>query len=291
MPPERRSWGEAAHKVGSLATGIAAVVALLLTYQSLTVTHQGQVSDRFGRGVEQLGADTIDVRLGGVYALERLMRDSSEDQPTVIAVLSAYIRTRTLARTDTPAKPRPENRPVRLAADVQAALTVLGRRDPDHDRYARIDLTDIDLTDVDLTDVNLAGADLRRATLRYTRLPGVDLSHADLRGVDLTGANLGDGANLRHVHLDNADLTDTDLKEVDLSSASLLNADLIHANLHGADLVRAVLSGADLTRAKLTHANLAHAIMIDTTLTCVRVNDDTVWPSRTRLPLPPQPEC
>jgi hypothetical protein len=286
-----RSWWEAAHTVGSLATGIAAVAALLLTYQSLTVTQRGQVSDRFGRAVEQLGADTIDVRLGGIYALEQLMRDSPDDQPTVIEVLSAYIRTRTPARTDTPAKHRPEKRPVRLVVDVQAALTVLGRRDPDHDRYARINLTDIDLTDTDLTEVNLAGADLRRATLRYTHLPGVNLFRADLRGADLTGANLGNGANLRYTHLDNANLTDADLKEADLTGASLPDTALRGADLHGATLAYAVLSDADLTGAKLTHTNLAHAILTGAVLTCVRVNDGTVWPSRTRLPPPPRADC
>jgi hypothetical protein len=105
---------------------------LLFTQQSvqatrdqLVVAERGQVSDRFGRAVEQLGADTIDVRLGGIYALERLMRDSPAEQPNVIEVLSAYIRTH--------AKRRPRDPAMAVDVDTQAALTVLGRRNPRYD--------------------------------------------------------------------------------------------------------------------------------------------------------------
>jgi hypothetical protein len=112
-----------------LATGIVAVAALQAvqtTRDQLAVAERGQVSDRFGRAVEQLGVDTVDVRLGGIYALERLMHDSPKDQPTVVEVLSAYIRTHAPTQTGTPRKSQPPRRTLaRLEVDVQAALTVL----------------------------------------------------------------------------------------------------------------------------------------------------------------------
>jgi hypothetical protein len=53
---------------------------------------EGHLTDRYTKAVEQLGSDKIEVRLGGIYALERLMRDSPTDQPTIVEVLAAYIR-------------------------------------------------------------------------------------------------------------------------------------------------------------------------------------------------------
>lgn len=198
---DRPQWVETAQTVAALATGIAAIAALLFTQQSIAATQdelaitrkqmavneRGQVSERFGQAIEQLGADTLDVRLGGIYALERLMRDSPKDQPTVIEVLSAYVRTRTPVRSDTPAKHR-----VRLDVDIQAALTVLGRRDNNRDGNARIDLADADLAGADLTLADLAFANLSDADLSNAELEGADLSNADLHGAVLDDANLSD---------------------------------------------------------------------------------------------------
>ena len=35
------------------------------------LTEQGQVTDRYTKAIEQLGSDKLDVRIGGIYALER----------------------------------------------------------------------------------------------------------------------------------------------------------------------------------------------------------------------------
>ena len=53
---------------------------------------QGQLTDRYSRAIDQLGSDKVDVRTGGIYALERIATDSARDLPTVMAVLTAFIR-------------------------------------------------------------------------------------------------------------------------------------------------------------------------------------------------------
>ena len=50
------------------------------------------MTDRFTKAIEQLGSDKLDVRIGGIYALERIARDSAKDHPTVMEVLTAFIR-------------------------------------------------------------------------------------------------------------------------------------------------------------------------------------------------------
>src|SRR5205823_3729030 len=41
------------------------------------LTRQGQIADRFTKAIEQLGSqNNLDVRLGGIYALEQIARDS-----------------------------------------------------------------------------------------------------------------------------------------------------------------------------------------------------------------------
>src|SRR5215471_21690303 len=62
------------------------------TNKTTALALQGQVTDRYSKAIEQLGSEKLDVRIGGIYALERIARDSVRDHPTVMEVLAAFIR-------------------------------------------------------------------------------------------------------------------------------------------------------------------------------------------------------
>jgi hypothetical protein len=53
---------------------------------------QGHITDRFTKAIEQLGSEKLAVRMGAIYALERLSKDSPEDHWTIMEVLTAYVR-------------------------------------------------------------------------------------------------------------------------------------------------------------------------------------------------------
>lgn len=106
--------------------------------------HEGQadadrerrITDSFTRAVEQLGSDKLETRLGAIYALERIARESLTDHWPIMETLTAFVRERA-------ALPWPDKRAVealskgqrgqRPPGDVQAALTVLGRRSRERD--------------------------------------------------------------------------------------------------------------------------------------------------------------
>ena len=52
---------------------------LQVTQQNLVVTQEKQVTERFAKAIEQLGSENIHVRLGAIYALERIAKDSDKD--------------------------------------------------------------------------------------------------------------------------------------------------------------------------------------------------------------------
>jgi hypothetical protein len=115
------------------------------------LTEQGQVTDRYTKAIEQFGSDKLDVRIGGIYALERVARDSGRDQPTVVEVLAAFIRehSRELWPRSGPDDDDDEDLGRLTRPDVQAAATVLGRRDRERD-VRRIDLSGANLPRADL---------------------------------------------------------------------------------------------------------------------------------------------
>ena len=136
--------------------GLAVLVGAFFTYRQLHIAREGQVTERFTRAIDQLGHENLDVRLGGIYALERIANDSPQDRATVVEVLTAFVRDHAPwppRRRDQPGKDVPINDvpPLRAwAADVQAALTVLGRRKPSIGPVQPVDLTAIDLRGADL---------------------------------------------------------------------------------------------------------------------------------------------
>lgn len=261
--------------IGVTVTALAALAAVLVSVwinrNEAETTKGGQITDRYTAAVGNLGSSSADVRLGGIYALQRIMKDSSRDQASVVDVLSAYIRThsRPAGKESAGYSGRPE-------ADVQAAFEVLARRNPRQDGSSVVDLREAhlphiavrstsrnatieqDLTAVDqarLPNSNLSGADLSNANLpgsdfRCAYLVGAVLDSAALKGADLRWDWL-DHADLGHARLEGAQLEEASLVDASLAKASLLGANMRNADMRGVDLDGAVLTGADLRGADL----------------------------------------
>jgi uncharacterized protein YjbI with pentapeptide repeats len=252
-----------------------AIVLLGLYYSARTfgLSRQGHITDRFTKAVDQLGKvdgnnPNIEVRLGGIYALERIAIDSPRDHWNIMEVLTAYVRQN--APLD-PGRPYTEGEEPRT--DIQAILTVLGRRKtgPTRERpNQRLDLSASRLCGASLDSVNLQGAslweaNLQGASLTEANLQAANLQEANLQAARLTGVNL-QTANLREANLEAADLRESNLQSARLTGANLQTAVLTEANLQGAWLIKAnlqavVLRGANLQAAVLRGANLQAATL------------------------------
>jgi hypothetical protein len=178
--------GRARTGVLAILAGSLAAIGAYYTHRTFGLNQQGQITERFTRAVDQLGNASLDVRLGGIYALERLARESRNDHGPISEILTAYIREHTRPTShDQTAGQDPETQPVaakRVATDVQAALIVLGRRTLAHDPPAP-------------WSVNLGGAHLEAARLDGAHLEGALLADAHLQGALLVNAHL-EGARL-----------------------------------------------------------------------------------------------
>jgi uncharacterized protein YjbI with pentapeptide repeats len=272
----------------ALLAGLIGVGALLtfwlnsrvyrVTAETLRVTEQGQITERYTKAIEQLGSGKLDVRLGGIYALERIAKDSERDHPTVVEVLSAFVREHSdpvhtesepsmakvlnafLQGDSQPAVEQPDDKPkLKPTTDVRAAIAVLGRL-PSRLDVPRADLTRADFAGAALYRANLSGfglsdADLQGAGLMEANLQQANLLWANLRRAYLHGANLQD-ANLRQAHLEGADLQGANLRQAHLEGANLQGANPRFADLHWANLEGANLWGAELEGANLRTANL-----------------------------------
>jgi hypothetical protein len=295
----------------ALLAAVGAAIGLYYTHlrhqlerESSQLSRDSNFTDRYTQAVEQLGHDSLDVQLGGIYALERIAIDSTRDRGVVSEVLSAFIREHSVNASSSPAVPdevdTDDAHSERPVVTVQAALTVLGRRPPHDPTYPGADLTGANLGGANLFRANLADARLEGAHLQGANLNEANLTDAHVRVANLVGAELADanltraffaradltkaylprvnfiGGSLTQAHLadarlDGANLSDVDLSHADFGGANLTGANLTGAHLSaafltGADLKGANLTGADLTSADLTRANLSTAILTDAIL-------------------------
>jgi len=224
--------------------------------EALTVSQQGQITDRFTKAIEQLGATEaggkpkLEVRLGGIYALERIANQSERDYWPIVEVLSTYVRENApLKPQESPPKNEAPTTSPTPAADIQAILTILGRRERKYEKENQhLDLTNADIRGANLKDANLSGANLRGANLSGARLVTADLNGAYLIEANLNGATL-DGAYLIGANLRGANLRGANLRGANLRGANLIRAGLDEIYLNGADLRGANLRGADLRQA------------------------------------------
>ena len=201
----------------TLLAGLFAAGALWYTARTFKLTEQGQVTDRYTKAIDHLGSSRLDVRIGGIYALEQVARDSYRDHPIVMDVLSSFIRRHSheaLAASDRNGSSFPERR---TRPDIQAAISVIGRRD------LHRDIRPIDLNHANLIDAILDYAKLTKITpiKDDRRLIGVYLDHAILLGATLKRANLA-FASLSSANLTGADLTGADLRGVILDAKTEL---------------------------------------------------------------------
>jgi hypothetical protein len=298
---------EARRTLAYIMGGVLAIIGITLAYRRIRalerqvlVAQEGQITERFTRAIEHLGSDKMEIRLGGIYGLERIANDSDKDYWTIMETLTAFVRERAPWReqtqndkgqaieaepadqeiltleeateagtapekTTTPPASAPAPKvPPKPATDIQAVLTVLGRRKYRYgqkEEKGRLDMRHTDLRAADLGKAHMEGADLMGA-----HLVRAILSQAHVEGAIFIEAHL-ERAEIMVAHLERAYLSGAHLEGAKLTGANLEGAYLYEAHLEGAHLYEAHLEGADLRGATgLTREQLADAIINNKTI-------------------------
>jgi hypothetical protein len=227
---EKRAWAinEYRKTLASVAAGLLIIVGFFLTARQIAETFQKDVGDSFTKAVEEIGNSSPDIRIGGIYGFARILQDSPVDQPSIIEILSAFVRQR--APTDAAA-----TRAAGPPPDVMAALLTITRAF-NAQNPASSTITSLNLGGVDLSEAELRGLDWPNAYLVKTRFDGSDLSEAVLRNANLQYATFR-GTVLRKADLEGADLLGASLRETDLSGANLTSV----KNLSASQLTKAII--------------------------------------------------
>jgi uncharacterized protein YjbI with pentapeptide repeats len=219
--------------------------------RNVEVSREGQITERFTRAVEQFGSERLEIRLGGIYALERVARDSKPDHLPIMEMLTAFVRKEChWSRKQTPEADWDGVNWPPIRQDIQAVIDVIGRRKQEHEP----DDVMLDLSHCDLRGARLSRAGLSRVNLRESNLARVEMLDVSMPGTDLTDAILIGASIMPGKFQDQPGYRRPNLNGAILRGARCRGAFIFHC-----DLVGAYLSGADLTDVDLGYADLTDA--------------------------------
>ena len=285
---ENESLSTTIRNLGLVIGGVIAIILAVwrsrVAERQAGTAQQSLMNERYQRGAEMLGNSVLSVRMGGIYALQRLAQEYPQQYHIqIMELLCAFVRN--------PTEDSSVYTQGRLREDIQAVLTSIGRRVGAGLTIERECDFKLDLHGANLSFAQLSGLNLARADLSYTKLdqasffdmpfkrpdlsdpipsgpdqPQVRIS-VDMEpvGPDLAGleGRLADLslATLRGADLSGSRLLGTNLSGAELSDANLSNCEVIYTNLRMAVLFGANVSEAFILDSNLTGAKLAHAVL------------------------------
>ncbi len=183
----------------------------------------------------------LEMRIGAIYALERIARDSIRDHAQIVEILCAYIRQNAPCIELVP-KTIPEQR-VTPPLDIQTIITVLGRRSKEGKIKEFETKFRLDLRNCELSGVNFENGDFSAAMFHSTKFEGAILNSTKLIGTQMFSANL------RFATFWDANLTGARLDEATVSPTNKFNS-----------LNRAILRGTCLYGTDMSNVFMATAL-------------------------------
>lgn len=266
------------------------------TAKSLAIAQEGLLTDRFARAIEQLGnQDSLATRLGGIFTLEQIAKDSKEYYKPIVELLTAFVR------QNSPYAGGGSDETQKPAIDIQTILIVLGRRtrfsedgpeNPlnliatnlrlltlidchfEHAIFARSNLQGAFFSGGHFEKASFTKCNMNKAVLENAYLEDAIFINTSLEGANLFGVH-GEKANFVmaqaqetyfiKAHLKGARFMQAKLKKAYFDEADLRGANFMRADLQEADLTKALLIGADLVGANLSDANIEGADLTNVT--------------------------
>ncbi|MEO0495982.1 MAG: pentapeptide repeat-containing protein, partial [Pseudomonadota bacterium] len=305
---------------GSLVALVGAPLALLRVHtveRQTKAQEEGLVTERINKAVENLGAvrsvwvagddgdgcdrtePNMEVRVGAIYALERIAQDSPRDHIQIMEILCAYVRQNAPASSapDLPDAPQwfegknedgetfdqkistwQGEHAAKLAdysapIDIQTAVTVIGRRSPEEIRkqewgawqpYSEMvgwyPAHPTDATEKELKSYHEAIESWEKKVSQWQRL--APIFRLDLRATNLTALDAsarGKSADWSHALFTGAKVQRANFGNAQLQEADFENAQVQRAYFGNAQVQRANFGNAQAQGANFGNAQLQGA--------------------------------
>lgn len=240
---------------------------VLQLQKQIQVQEEGQITERFTRAIEHLGSDNIAIRLGGIYALERIAKDSFKDHWTVMEILTTFIKEKSPMLeydideniTSDPSYSKP------ISQDIQAIVNVLCRRSwiPNEKKNElKLDLSHCNLDLAKFFNADLEFCSFLDSSLRFTKWSNVNLNHTAFHNCNVSDANFYN-VSIQGSSISEVDFSSCLFSIVNFTNSSLVKLDFINGKFHTIDMTSSYLSNCNFSKSMIYDMNLKNSILFD----------------------------
>lgn len=184
----------------------------------------------------------LEVRIGSIYALERIALDSPRDHIQIMEILCAYVRENAPAQSLEPSEPTIKKRP-KPRSDIQAVITVIGRRTKKQIEIEWAKKYRLDFRNTDFSGGDFRYGDFSGAKFHFCRLEDSLFDRALLHGSQLFGSLLN------YASFTNAELRGTRFDQITLNRPEPTPSGMIDSinmgKILGISLIAANISAVD----------------------------------------------
>ncbi|MCF0073056.1 pentapeptide repeat-containing protein [Dyadobacter sp. CY261] len=206
---------------------------------NLELSQQRFTVESYSKAVDQLGSTSSHVRMGGIFALQKISEGAEAYKLVVNQVLGAFIREHTADS-------------IMNVEEIQATIDVIVKRpgyapsEVDSSNGINFNLLNLGLLDFD-------NADLSKASMIDTKLRKSSFVNANLSNAICVGAAF-ELANLTNAELTNADFADAMCQRANFRNATLVGVNFSRCDLREVDFTGAIIDGAKFDDADISNA-------------------------------------
>jgi hypothetical protein len=261
--------------------GIVVGAGIYFAWGNLTTAREGQITERFTRAVDQLGATdkddnpAIEIRLGGIYALERIANESEKDYWPIMEILTAYVRKNSPYEL-IEFKIDLGNSKYEIVNQFQFDVYWMTKKNRDLNEYYKAILEEHSKIKprIDVEAIIIIIKKLRKEpilhededyhlNLEVCNIQGVDLNNIYLEKTSFIASSLL-CTNFENTHLEGANFSKADLTSISFVNSFLQKANFQDTCLDLADFREAHLKGAkNLTYKQLSKAKTLYKTELD----------------------------
>ncbi|MEO1582129.1 MAG: hypothetical protein AAFR91_09775 [Pseudomonadota bacterium] len=218
-----------------IIAGTAVAIGLYLTYKRIKVTEDGQVTERFTKAIEHLGSKQPSICIGGIYALERIAKDSPKDHWMVMEILSSYIRENSSLETNNPNTSQgdffdPLSNPSsysknKIEASIQSALSVILRRNTKNDqRGSQIDLRNCFLSGCTISNASMDNLIIEGSHMTNSVIENTTFENISLTNVKFNNSNINN-VNFIKIRCENFEMQNSVINKMNIDQCNFYASD------------------------------------------------------------------
>ena len=251
--------------------------------------HNANEQKLFNDATAKLGDKSPSVRLGGIYALDRLARLNETYLASIVEILCAHLRETAQQDRDEEKdkkkdgeageKKYAEQYKDEPSNEIQSLLEVLSglnRFSEEKKGDKQFSPVRLNLSGAHLVGANLIGACLNRADLSRTNMHKAYLLRAQLQETFLYRAQMQE-ANLYRAQMQRARLQEAQMQEAHLQETQMQEAHLYRVRMQGANLQEVQMQGANLQEVQIQGASLSMVQLQGAVLQEAQMQGANLW--------------